>query len=210
MSLFCVFEGIDGSGKTNLIQSLYNKINQTHPCKSFYEPTRKSKWGLQFRELMKNETEISEEMNLKMLSLCKKDRYYDLKKNIIPALQKGYVVFLDRYYFSTAAYQGREISEVEKILMDHINDPKMLDPDLLIYTDITPEIALSRIQDRNDPKYIFENLKTLKRVYRNYNHIFKHRSKLSIQCPFFSVNGNKSKEEMLSAVSKKIFHHLGK
>ena len=34
------------------------------------------------------------------------DRKEDIETNIMPALKKHKVVLMDRYYFSTAAYQG--------------------------------------------------------------------------------------------------------
>ncbi len=44
------------------------------------------------------------------LELFLKDREIDVKENIIPALQKGYFVVMDRYYFSNIAYQSARAS----------------------------------------------------------------------------------------------------
>lgn len=67
-----------------------------------------------------------------------------------PKLKEGKNVVLDRYWYSTYAYQGAEgvskkyIIEVSRIATDN------LQPDLVIHYDLAPKIGLKRKRGRDD------------------------------------------------------------
>jgi dTMP kinase len=64
-----------------------------------------------------------------------------VKSKIIPALKQGYVVVCDRYYYSSVAYQGAQGAPIEWIL--EVNK-WILKPDIAIYLDVEPAIAIKR------------------------------------------------------------------
>ena len=76
----------------------------------------------------------------------RKDREEHVKNVIAPALQAEKIVILDRYYFSTAAYQGAQGADVDMILAD--NERFAPQPDLLIVLDVRPETGIARIKKR--------------------------------------------------------------
>ena len=176
---FIVIEGIDGSGKSSLIKNLKNEFSsgiRKDRCSFFCEPTKESLWGIELREILKTSHTVDEALNKKLLTLYKKDRYWDIKTNIRPALENSKTVVLDRYYFSTAAYQGLNKRQAEEVLMAYENDPNIIKPHILIYLDLKPRLAVERIKKRDSEKQIFEYENILERIYANYSHILKHRS----------------------------------
>jgi dTMP kinase len=82
-------------------------------------------------------------------------------EKIAPALAAGHVVILDRYYFSTMAYQGVRGFDPQKIRED--NEAFAPVPDLLLILDLDVDTALTRIGSRGDTANEFEQRASLAR-----------------------------------------------
>ncbi|MBP1767772.1 MAG: thymidylate kinase, partial [Candidatus Aminicenantes bacterium] len=101
--LLIVFEGIDGSGKSTQARRLVRRLGALgYGVVSLREPTR-GKWGRAIKRRAKTEGSLTPEEEL---DLFVKDRWENVRKNIKPALAAKKIAVLDRYYFSTIAYQG--------------------------------------------------------------------------------------------------------
>src|SRR5690606_16239096 len=75
-----------------------------------HEPTN-GHWGTQLRQSAK-----SGRLDLaKELDLFVRDRFDHMERLVLPALRSGKIVILDRYYFSTIAYQGARGADVAMI-----------------------------------------------------------------------------------------------
>ena len=150
--LLIVFEGIDGSGKSTQCRMLADLLNKKGITNiSFAEPTR-GKWGMKIRQLLaKGRNGISSNEELEWFM---NDRREDVKQNIEPALKAGKVVLMDRYYFSTAAYQGALGFDPEKIRVD--NERFAPIPDRVLIFHNSPEKSLERIESSRDEKSAFE------------------------------------------------------
>ncbi len=98
------------------------------------------------------------------LELFIKDRAEHVEQLIRPALAAGKVVLLDRYYFSTAAYQGARGGDPEAILA--ANEQFAPIPHLVLLLDLSPHIALHRITDRGNQPDSFEGLEYQENVRR--------------------------------------------
>ncbi len=88
-----------------------------------------------------------------------KDRKQHVAELISPALEQGKIVILDRYYFSSMAYQGIRGLDVEKIRME--NEKFAPIPDLLLILDIDVDTAIQRIGARGDHANEFEQKSAL-------------------------------------------------
>ena len=156
MGVLIAVEGIDGAGKTTIVKFLAEELKKRgYEVATFKEPTD-SEWGRKVRhEKLKPEEE---------LELFLKDREWNVENNIIPALSSGKIVILDRYYYSTIAYQGARGISVELIKKLNERFPK---PDLVIILDVSPETALKRIKDRGAPDK-FERMEFLRKVRENF------------------------------------------
>jgi dTMP kinase len=158
--ILIVFEGIDGTGKSTQCALLADSLNaQQVPNIALAEPTR-GEWGMKIRRILNEGRQgISPEEEL---SWFIKDRQDDIKQNISPALQDNKVVIMDRYYYSTAAYQGALGLDPEKIRLE--NETFAPIPDLVLIFLTSPETCLERIEASRDQKSAFEKLDYLNHV----------------------------------------------
>jgi len=74
------------------------------------------------------------------------DRREHVSRLIRPSLEAGKVVITDRYYFSTAAYQGARGFDPAELMAQ--NEAFAVEPDLLALLDLSPEESLRRIGAR--------------------------------------------------------------
>jgi dTMP kinase len=97
-------EGIDGAGKSTQVTHLTGIFRaRGYAVASLREPTV-SPWGRRLREAMAMGRRVlapSQELDLFL-----QDRRYDVAVHLRPALAACQLVLMDRYYFSTMAYQG--------------------------------------------------------------------------------------------------------
>jgi dTMP kinase len=159
--LLIVIEGIDGAGKSTQARLLLGKLqSEGYPAVCFREPT-KGKWGRKIKKLAKRANSLSPEEELELFI---KDREENVKKNLKPALSRKEVVILDRYYFSTIAYQGAKGIRPDRIRK--LNEKFAVKPDLVFILDIDPAEGLERIRTRKKKDILFERKDYLARVRR--------------------------------------------
>ncbi|MDH5720435.1 MAG: dTMP kinase [Spirochaetia bacterium] len=168
---FIVLEGIDGSGKSTLAENIKKHFSKNHFCIKLSEPTELNLWGRELRKILKSKASLNEKLSLKLRRLFKKDRLWDIKNRIKPALQENKIVILDRYYFSTAAYQGENQKEADEIMREYTEDNRILQPDCVLYLKIKPEYTLKRMAKRNEAEEIFEHKEALQKIFERYEYI---------------------------------------
>jgi dTMP kinase len=166
-------EGIDGSGKTTHINLIKNWL-ESLGCKviTLKEPTQ-GKYGSLIAKLA-SEKNLSSEQEL---DLFIKDREEDVTNNIIPALDAGEIVIMDRYYYSNIAYQAARGLDPANI--KEINEKFAPGPDLIIVLDIDPRIGMVRVNERKNKVEHFENVTYLEKVRKQF---LKNRK--AIKCYF--------------------------
>jgi len=145
---FIVFEGVDHSGKTTQID-LAEKwlLSRGHKVARFREPGG-TPAGERIRDVL-----LDKELSILPLSemlLFMASRVQLLEQKIIPALNEGCVVLLDRYWFSTYAYQGVAGSLGGEAVVAQAELLKLRKPDLVIMLDGDPEILASRHRGSSD------------------------------------------------------------
>ena len=97
------------------------------------------------------------------------DRKEDVKINIQPALNADKVVLMDRYYFSTAAYQGAFGFDPQKIKADNENFAPQ--PDRVLIFHNSPEKSLERIESAREGKSAFERsdyLINVQKIFKSF------------------------------------------
>jgi dTMP kinase len=155
-----VIEGIDGSGKTTQAERLAGSLaHDGYDVLSLREPTD-SVWGKKIREAAhanERREDPREEYRLFLL-----DRRQNVEESIAPALAARRVVILDRYYFSTMAYQGARGIDPERIRVE--NEAFAPVPDRVFYISITVAEGLRRISDNRGGFTSFEQEEYLNRV----------------------------------------------
>jgi dTMP kinase len=159
--LLIVLEGIDGSGKTTQARALLRRLRRRgRPAVFFREPTR-GRWGREIKRLAVRADSLTPE---EQLDLFVKDRRENVALNLKPALAAGKVVVLDRYYFSTIAYQGAKGLDPGRIR--RINEAFAVRPGLVVILDVDAAAGLGRIAGRKSRDELFEREDYLVRVAR--------------------------------------------
>jgi dTMP kinase len=139
-----VFEGIDGSGKTTQAVRCYERLRgQEFPVALLREPTD-GRYGRIIRGILSGQ--IPRKIPSKELQLFMMDREEDVSLNIQPALHRGEIVLLDRYYYSTIAYQGAMGIDPEWIRAQ--NESFCPQPHLVFIFLVTVEKGLERIRKK--------------------------------------------------------------
>jgi dTMP kinase len=155
--LFIVIEGIDGTGKSTQVKRLGEWLTaQGREVVLSREPTD-GPWGKKVRESAAT-GRLSPEDELQYFL---KDRRQHVEELIAPSLAAGKVVILDRYYFSTMAYQGARGFDPGEIRRK--NEVFAPVPDLLLIMDLDVDFALERIGARGDTANEFEKRENLER-----------------------------------------------
>jgi len=151
-------EGIDGAGKTtqaNLLLERLQKANIDVLCTK--EPTN----GAHGQRIKQSATE-GRLPPREELAVFIADRKEHVEEVIAPALAQGKVVIVDRYYFSTAAYQGARGLSADEIIAT--NEAFAPEPDILVLLEISVATAIRRITDRaEDVGNHFERRSTLQK-----------------------------------------------
>lgn len=144
--MFVVLEGIDGCGKSTQAKLLYDwMIKGGKRAELTAEPTRDGIGNL-IREILSG----NEKVDPKTLALLfTADRYEHLKNKIELAISDGKVVISERYYHSTIAYQSAQ--GVDRKWLTELNSFARK-PDLVIFLDIKPGIAIRRIREKIEMK----------------------------------------------------------
>ena len=155
--LFIVIEGIDGTGKSTQASRLGEWFRaQGREVVVSREPTA-GPWGKKVRESAASGRLSPEEE----LEYFLNDRRQHVKELIAPSLAAGKVVILDRYYFSTMAYQGARGFDPSEIRRQ--NEAFAPVPDRLLILDLDVDSALERIGARGDTANEFEKRENLER-----------------------------------------------
>lgn len=164
-----VIEGIDGSGKSTCAKNLAEKLNSIN-IKTIYtfEPTH-SHYGAKLKEGMLSEDLDAEEE----LLLFVKDRKEHIEYMIKPALEEGYFIILDRYFYSSIAYQGAKGIDINRIINMHKDF--IIKPDIVFIFHLPIDIALNRIISKRGIADRFENetyLKKVDKIFHSFNEPF--------------------------------------
>lgn len=161
-----VIEGIDGAGKSTQAKSLLRKLRALGLEAVYFREPSRGKWG---RELKRKAKETGSLTPGQELELFQKDRQENVEKNLKPALKKKKVVILDRYYFSTIAYQGAK--GIDQARIRRMNEKFAPKPDLVFILDIKAGEGLARIADRKKKDVLFEResyLVKVGRIFRSF------------------------------------------
>ena len=162
-SNYIAFEGIDGSGKTSIIENLSDILNSQNKEHTIVREPGGTSVGEGIRELL-----LSHDYKVNPLAealLFCAQRSQLIEEVVLPSLNNGIVVLSDRSAYSSVAYQGEGRGlGYEKIYQ--LNDISIQSnwPERVVLLDIDPEVSLSRQQvaDRigSDKVEFFQKVRT--------------------------------------------------
>ena len=154
-------EGIDGCGKSTQSKLLLEKLEgEGENVIILKEPTKRPH-GQKLWDVLHGKRKASNEEILELFVL---DRKQHVEEKIQPALDDGTVILMDRYYYSSMAYQVAGGIDVEEIREKHIFAPK---PDVVLIFDLPVSVALERVKGHSDADE-FEKEEHLEKVREAY------------------------------------------
>lgn len=201
--LLIVIEGTDGSGKSTQLELLKKSIQ----AQSY--GVMVSEWKTS--RLIAGVIDDAKERNLlnaTTYSLLYAADFADrLENQIIPALKSGFIVLLDRYYYTALArdvVRGQDIEWV-KNLYDYAPEP-----DLIFYLDMPVDVLLKRIigttglnyyESGRDVGFSTDFYKSFE-IYQNK--CLEQYEKMKSIYNFKSIDGTKSVEKIHSIMNKEV------
>ena len=154
-------EGIDGCGKSTQSKLLLEKLEgEGEKVIILKEPTKRPH-GQKLWDVLHGKRKATNEEILELFVL---DRIQHVEEKIQPALDDGAVVLMDRYYYSSMAYQVAGGIDVEDIRKKHAFAPK---PDVVLIFDLPVSVALERVKGHSDADE-FEKEEHLEKVREAY------------------------------------------
>jgi dTMP kinase len=154
--MLVVFEGPDGGGKGAQIQLLRKKFPD---AVVFKYPTMNY-------QMLNDYLEKKVSIDSKSLFLLFLADIAQEQENVKAALAQGKLVILDRYVFSTIAYEVNGISyEHGKRIVEGVG---FLKPDMVILLDIAPEVSQERKRKQKELDRYEENASYLGTVRSNF------------------------------------------
>ncbi len=160
---FIVLEGVDGAGKSTQAKLLAEALRERGYKVVLTQEPSDGPTGERIRQYL---TGTSRHLTAEEeLALFMADRREHVEKVIRPALKQGLIVICDRYYFSSAAYQGALGLDPNRILAEH--EAFAPRPDLVIFFDLPPDKALARRGKRT--RQVSESLAYLEKVAAIYH-----------------------------------------
>lgn len=167
--LFITFEGGEGSGKSTVIQEVQRRLTEKHLDVFVTREPGGSGIGEEIRQtLLKHENNNMDPLTEAYLFAAARRQH--LMEQIVPRLEQDMVVLCDRYVDSSIVYQGyareigvEQVAAINKVVIeDYI-------PQLTFFIDVTPEVALARIQSGRDQNRLdVETALFHQKVYEGY------------------------------------------
>lgn len=202
---FIAFEGIDGSGKSTQIKLLSDRLRKDGI--SFYatmEPTD-SPIGSLIHQVMTGRMRADPKVIAALFVADRLDHLLNEVNGISHKIEEGTVVIIDRYYFSSYAYQSVDVP-MDWVINANEQSSRILRPDINIFIDVDPDVALERIAKNRFQRELFEEKARLVQVRQKYMEAFE---KLKDCEQVVVIDGNRTSAEIASDIWQAMQGYFG-
>ena len=156
-------EGIDGCGKSTQTKLLQKKLEELGENTVILKEPTNGPHGQKLWDVLHGKRKATNEEILEFFIL---DRKQHVNEKVQPALDDSTIVLMDRYYYSSMAYQVAGGLDVEYIRNKHNFAP---DPDIVLIFDLPVSTALERVRGHSkaDEFEKEEHLEKVREAYLN-------------------------------------------
>ncbi|MEM3555570.1 MAG: dTMP kinase [Candidatus Micrarchaeia archaeon] len=162
------FEGIDGAGKETQVKLLLKFLRGKAVV--FKYPDAKSAFGRVIDAFLKRKVELNpfSQFLIYLMDIAKDQR------RVEEEVARGSVVILNRYVFSTVAYQcSKGVSFKKGVEM--VESMNLLKPDLVVLLDVSPEVSRERKRRQKRMDRHEADAELLGKVRGNYLKLMRRR-----------------------------------
>ncbi len=191
-----VVEGIDGAGKTTQAKEIVKRLNKEGYNASYTKEPTDMVIGQFIREkILSGNLDINP---LALQYLFNADRVMHMEK-IESLLQKGMIIVMDRYFWSSVAYAMADLGEVKDwyftafSILSFYN--QFILPDFSFFLKVSPDIALERIKQSGKHNEIYDTAEKLPKIEKNYEGLMKEFPEL-----FTIINAEQKQEEITEEI----------
>ncbi|MFY7964857.1 MAG: dTMP kinase [Chitinophagaceae bacterium] len=194
--MFIALEGIDGSGKSTQVKLLTQKLEaEGYKVYATFEPTD-SNIGKLIREIFSGKQEADHKVIAGLFVADRLNHLMNKTNGVLKMLDEGYAVIMDRYYFSSYAYQGVHMP-LNWVIEANKFSAELLRPTANIFIDISPEESMKRISKGRNSTELYETLENLTNVRNLYMQAFEQQKAFENIC---FVNGERTEQEIANDI----------
>lgn len=199
------FEGGEGSGKTTLIKALEKRFQDAGQSVLTTREPGGVPVAEKIRHILLDKTKDHMDPMTEAILFAASRRQHLVEK-VLPALEEGKIVLMDRYVDSSVVYQGyaRGLG-MERIANLNQYATSGMMPSLTFYLDLDPEVGMKRIHTnkRDQNRLDLESMDFHHKIREGYQLLCEQEER--IHC----IDANQSIDALLEEVWKLIQEKLG-
>lgn len=163
--LLITFCGLDGCGKTTMMNRLISDFEKEHDIFVTRQPTNAVRNSEIFRTYM--DCPNHDAFDYRSLSLlAASDRLQHVNKVIEPQMKNGKIVLSDRYFYSCLSNLRARGFEQDEWIYEIAQS--VIKPDLAFFFDVPVEEAVARVRRRPEEKYRYIDMELQYKLRREY------------------------------------------
>lgn len=196
--MLITFEGLDGSGKSTQIRAISGLFASRDISFSVFREPGGTALSEMIRGLLLNpEIDIPPVSEMLLFSAA---RAALVSQEILPRLDRGEVVIMDRFFDSTTAYQfyGRQLTSIEAVSALNNLAGCGIVPDLTVYLRLDPSKMGERLDTRRKDRMEQNYPDFFTRVCEGYDAIAARESR------FLTLNAEEPVEKITSQIWDRI------
>ncbi len=163
--LLITFCGLDGCGKTTMIDMLTKRLSEENDVFLTKQPTQFVRNSDIFRNYMDSEEHGDYEYRSLSL-LAASDRVQHVNKVILPQLNNSKMVISDRYFYSCLA--NLRARGYKKDCWIYDVSKAIAKPDVAFFLDVPVDVAISRVRSRQEEKDRYIDVELQHRLRQEY------------------------------------------
>lgn len=197
--LLITFCGLDGCGKTTMLNRLYDDLKLTRDIFVTKQPTEFVRKTPIFRTYMDNPDHSAYDYRSLSL-LAASDRVQHVNRIIQPELEQGKIVLCDRYIYSCLANLNARGYYKDKWLYEIAQS--IIKPDIAFFFDVSVETAVKRVRSREDEKDRYIDMQLQTELKKQYEYICKKNSGVLVPTEDYE---ELSYEKVINEVRRKLY-----